>query len=43
MYKSHLHIWPDQKVQKFLNNIYSSKSRNKNLKAITVTAFIVLK
>jgi len=22
-YKSHLHIWPDQTVQMFLNNIYS--------------------
>jgi len=23
MHKSHLHIWPNQTVQKFLNNIYS--------------------
>jgi len=40
---SHLNIWPGQTVQNFLNNIYSSKSRNKNLKAIKVTAFTILK
>jgi len=35
----HLHIWPDEMVQNFLNNICSSISRNKNLKTIKVTAF----
>jgi len=42
-YKSHFHILPDQMVQIFLNNIFSTKSCNKNLKAIKVIAFIVLK
>ena len=44
-YKSHAwisrtsHIWPDQTKQNFINSICSSKSCNKNLKAINVTAF----